>query len=488
MKRIADLDLPVHDVIEIIRGDRRALEEYIYRIYDRIGRLEKTLRGFITVRRREDVLEEALRANSEGKPLAGIPIAVKDNISTMGIRTTCASAILEDYVPPYDATVIARLRAAGAVIIGKTNMDEFAMGSTTETSYFGPSRNPWDPDRVPGGSSGGSAVVVSSYMAPAALGSDTGGSVRNPAAYTATFGYKPTYGVLSRYGLIAYASSLDQIGLITRDALDTALLLEHMAGEDPMDPTSVDLKVGGLYRRLRDIGAKRSHAKARLVIVREMWEGVEESVAREVMRAIDRLSSSGYTVEETSIPEIRYALPAYYIIAFAEASSNLARYGIPIYGLKINPENMGWEDYYSEVRSRGFGREVKRRIMLGSYILSAGYYEQYYIKALKVRRVLRDRLLPILRRGYIASPTMPIKPPRLGEAIEDPLRLYAMDIETVVPNLIGAPAVSIPAGFVDSLPVGLQLMGAPMSDQDLLEVSRSVEDIIGISNITPKTG
>ncbi len=479
---------PLREVIDAVRGDSRALEEYIYKLYERIERYEKILRGFITLRPVEQVVREALEANKLGKPLAGVPISVKDNISTEGIRTTCASAILENYVPPYDATVIKRLREAGAVVIGKTNMDEFAMGSTTETSYFGPSRNPWDPSRVPGGSSGGSGVVVSAYMAPAALGSDTGGSVRNPAAYTGVFGYKPTYGGLSRYGLIAYASSLDQIGIMARDAVDTALILEHIAGEDPKDPTSLDLGVGGIFKEISGLGEKRDLPRARLIMVGEMWEGAEPDVSREAARAVEKLSSEGFEVEEVSVGEISYSLPAYYVIAFAEASSNLSRYGVPLYGLSRDPENTSWADYYSEIRSRGFGREVKRRIMLGSYILSAGYYEQYYIKALKVRRILRDRLLPLLKKGYIASPTMPIKPPGLGEAIEDPLKLYAMDIETVIPNLIGSPAVSLVAGLASSLPVGLQLIGAPLGDRDLLLIARAAEIIIGLSNLSPQLG
>ncbi|MDT7889746.1 MAG: Asp-tRNA(Asn)/Glu-tRNA(Gln) amidotransferase subunit GatA [Desulfurococcales archaeon] len=476
---------PIHEIVDILRGDAEGISEYIYKLYERVARLDGVLRAFITLRSVEDVVKEAVESNRLGKPLAGIPIAVKDNISTMGIRTTCASKILENYVPPYDATVIERLKRSGAVVMGKTNMDEFAMGSTTENSSYGPSRNPWDPSRVPGGSSGGSAVAVSASMAPASLGSDTGGSVRNPAAFTATFGYKPTYGVLSRYGLIAYASSLDQVGLITRDSVDAALILEHIAGEDPMDPTSIDLKLAGLYERLRNMGERVDLPRARLVLIKEMWDGVDRDISREAMRAIDKLVASGFDLEEVSLPEISYALPAYYVIAFAEASSNLARYGIPIYGLNIDPEGLSWAEYYSAIRSKGFGREVKRRIMLGSYILSAGYYEEYYIKALRVRRLLRDKLLPILRRGYIASPTMPVKPPRIGEAIEDPIKLYMMDIETVIPNLIGSPAVSLVAGFTDSLPVGLQLVGPPTGDQGLLEVARASELIIGYRSLTP---
>lgn len=482
------INKPLREVIESVRNNREALAEYIYKLYERIERYEKILRGFITIRPAEEILKESLEANRLGKPLAGVPIAVKDNISTEGIRTTCASAILENYVPPYDATVVKRLKSAGAVVLGKTNLDEFAMGSTTETSYFGPSRNPWDPSRVPGGSSGGSGVAVSAYMAPIALGSDTGGSVRNPAAYTGVFGYKPTYGALSRYGLIAYASSLDQIGIMARDSVDAALLLEHVVGEDPKDPTSLDLDVRDLFREMLSLGEKKDLPRARLFIVREMWEGAEKDVSTQAMRVIEKLSSDGFEVVEISVSEVSYALPAYYVIAFAEASSNLSRYGVPLYGLSKDPENISWADYYSEIRSAGFGREVKRRIMLGSYILSAGYYEQYYIKALKVRRILRDRLMPMLRKGYIASPTMPVKPPRLGEAIEDPLKLYAMDIETVIPNLIGSPAVSLVAGFTGSLPVGLQLIGAPLGDRDLFLIARTAEIVTGLSNLGPQLG
>lgn len=466
---------PLSEILDIVRGDREALSDYIHRLYERIERVEERIRSFITLRPLEHVLREALEANRLGKPLAGIPIAVKDNISTMGIRTTCASAMLQNYVPPYDATVVKRLREAGAVIMGKTNMDEFAMGSTTETSFFGPTRNPWDLERVPGGSSGGSGAAVSAGLAPIALGSDTGGSVRNPAAFTSTFGYKPTYGGLSRYGLIAYASSLDQVGIVARSSRDVELVMEIMKGLDPRDPTSIDL----------DLRISRRSGKPVVFLVKEMWEYADKRVSREAMRALEKAFNA---LEEVSVPETGLALPAYYVIAFAEAGSNLARYGVPIYGLSRDPEGVSWREYYSEVRSRGFGREVKRRIMLGSYVLSAGYYEQYYIKALKVRRLLKEKLSPLLEKGFIASPTMPITPPRIGEAVEDPLKLYAMDLETVIPNLVGAPAISIPAGLVDSLPVGLQIMALPGMDGDLLGISAYLEEALGLRAEIPPLG
>jgi len=483
--------LTINELKEYVMNDPDFILEYVERTYDVISSIEPKVRAFITLRPREEVIREAeaiiakIKSRTAGC-LAGCLIAVKDNIVTKGMRTTCASRMLQDFVPPYNATVVERLREEDAIIIGKTNMDEFAMGSTTENSAFFSTRNPWDLTRVPGGSSGGSAAAVASLEVTASLGSDTGGSIRAPAAYTATVGLKPSYGLVSRFGLIAYANSLEQIGPICRSVSDVAVLLDVISGFDPRDSTSIKRgRQRGFYTACTE---RELESEIKVAIIREMVsDGIEAPVKTIFNSVLDKLESNGFHVEEVSVPELKYALPTYYIIATAEASSNLARYDGIRYGYHIVVEGRSWYDVYSDVRSTAFGDEVKRRILVGSFVLSAGYYDEYYLRASKVRRVIRDRLLRILSSfDVIASPTMPVLPPRFGERITDPLKLYAMDVNTVPANLSGLPAISLPAGFVGNLPVGFQLMSKMFSECELLTISKFIEDLLNIAPAIPE--
>jgi len=483
--------LTINELKEYVVNDPDFILEYVERTYDVISSIEPKVRAFITLRPREEVIREAeaiiakIKSRTAGC-LAGCLIAVKDNIVTKGMRTTCASRMLQDFVPPYNATVVERLREEDAIIIGKTNMDEFAMGSTTENSAFFSTRNPWDLTRVPGGSSGGSAAAVASLEVTASLGSDTGGSIRAPAAYTATVGLKPSYGLVSRFGLIAYANSLEQIGPICRSVSDVAVLLDVISGFDPRDSTSIKRgRQRGFYTACME---RELESEIKVAIIREMVsDGIEAPVKTIFNSVLDKLESNGFHVEEVSVPELKYALPTYYIIATAEASSNLARYDGIRYGYHIVVEGRSWYDVYSDVRSTAFGDEVKRRILVGSFVLSAGYYDEYYLRASKVRRVIRDRLLKILSSfDVIASPTMPVLPPRFGERITDPLKLYAMDVNTVPANLSGLPAISLPAGFVGNLPVGFQLMSKMFSECELLTISKFIEDLLNIAPAIPE--
>jgi aspartyl-tRNA(Asn)/glutamyl-tRNA(Gln) amidotransferase subunit A len=403
-------------------------------------------------------------------PLHGVPIALKDNLCTRDVLTTASSRILDGFVPPYDATVVRRLESAGAVIVGKTNLDEFAMGSSTENSAFGPSRNPWATDRTPGGSSGGSAVAVAARMVSAALGSDTGGSIRQPAALSGIVGLKPTYGRVSRYGLLAFASSLDQIGPLTRTAEDAALLLEVIAGADTNDSTAAVQPVPGYRSALT--GEIRG---LRVGLPRTV---LAEGVDREVLRAFDAsmraLQSHGADVIEIDLPHAQYAIPVYYLIATAEASSNLARYDGARYGLRAPlGRDATLRAMYDRTRDEGFGAEVKRRIMLGTYVLSHGYYDAYYLKAQQVRTLVRrDYEHAFERVDIVAMPTTPTPAFRLGEKTSDPIQMYLADVFTVSANLAGLPSISIPCGFSPCrLPIGLQLTGRPFDEATLLRVA-----------------
>jgi aspartyl-tRNA(Asn)/glutamyl-tRNA(Gln) amidotransferase subunit A len=414
---------------------------------------------------------DANRARFRSAPLAGVPVGLKDNICTHGVRTTASSRILETFVPPYDATVVTRLHAAGAVLVGKTNCDEFAMGSSTENSAFGPSHNPWAADRIPGGSSGGSAVAVASGMTPLSLGSETGGSIRQPAAMCGVFGLKPTYGRVSRYGLLAFGSSFDQIGPVTRTARDAAIALGVIAGADPADSTASQEAVpdytAGLTGEIRGL---RIGVPSRL-----LETGVDADILRAVRTAIDTLQARGATVVDIELPHAKYAIPVYYLVATAEASSNLARYDGVRYGLRDTQIELG--AMYSRTRERGFGAEVKRRIMLGTYVLSAGYYDAYYLKAQQVRTlILRDYAQAFERVDVVAMPTSPIPPFTLGERASDPLQMYLADIFTVSANLAGLPAVSVPCGFTaDRLPIGLQLTGRAFDEGTILRTADAYE-------------
>ncbi len=429
------------------------------------------LNAFITLAK-ENALSRAKEIDSEGYegPLSGIPVAIKDNISTKGILTTCASKILTGYVPPYDAHVIERLKDAGAVIIGKTNMDEFAMGTSTETSFYGPTKNPWDMSRVPGGSSGGSAAAVAGGEAPLALGSDTGGSVRCPASFCGVVGLKPTYGAVSRFGLIAYANSLDQIGPFATSVRDIAVLFDVIAGHDPRDSTSVKTETN--YS-----SALENNVKGLKIGVPEEYfgEGTEEKVEKVVRDAIHTLEDQGANWKEVRMPNTKYALAAYYIIAMSEASSNLARFDGMRYGLRT--EDSDWHTTFSQVRAEGFGEEVKRRILLGTYALSAGYHDKYYLKALKIRTLIKQDFERAFKDvDVLITPTMPYPAFRLGEKIDDPLSLYLADVDTVPINLAGVPSISVPCGFSGGLPIGMQIIGKHFDEATILRTAHTFEE------------
>ncbi|MFC6732459.1 Asp-tRNA(Asn)/Glu-tRNA(Gln) amidotransferase subunit GatA [Haladaptatus sp. DYSN1] len=408
------------------------------------------------------VTEETIEGDGDG-PLAGKTIAVKDNISTKGVRTTCGSAMLEDYIPPYDATVVTRLKAAGATIVGKTNMDEFGMGTTTETSAYGPTLNPLDEDRVPGGSSGGSAAAVAAGDADLALGSDTGGSIRCPAAFCGVVGIKPTYGLVSRYGLVAYANSLEQIGPIASSVEDAAGLLDVISGQDPRDATTRE-KPDVTYAD----AATGDVDGLTIGVPTELVEGADEGVVETFYDALSELEAEGATVEEVTLPSVEHAVQAYYVIAMSEASSNLARFDGVRYGISGGFEG-NWNDAYARSREEGFGDEVKRRILLGTYALSAGYHDRYYKKAQDAREWIKQDFDSAFEDvDVLASPTMPTPPFKLGESLSDPLQMYLADANTVPINLANLPAISVPAGETDGLPVGLQLIGPAFGEETII--------------------
>ena len=405
-------------------------------------------------------------------PLAGVPLAIKDVLATRGVRTTAGSKILSDFVPPYDATAVARLEAAGAIVLGKTNCDEFAMGSSNENSAYGPVRNPRDRERVPGGSSGGSAAAVAAGTAVAALGSDTGGSIRQPAAFCGVVGLKPTYGRVSRYGLIAFASSLDHVGPITKSVRDAAILLRHIAGHDPLDSTSADVPVPDYESEL-----EKPVRGLRVGVAKEYFgEGLDAEVRAAVEAAIQKLASAGCEIIPISLPHTTYAIPTYYVVATAEASANLARYDGVRYGLRAaGAITLG--EMYRRTRDEGFGAEVKRRIMLGTYALSAGYYDAYYLKAQRVRTLLaRDFATSFEQVDVIVGPTTPTTAFRLGEKSGDPLSMYLADIYTVTADLAGIPAISVPCGAdKEGLPIGVQIMGRHFEEATVLRVAQAIE-------------
>ena len=441
----------------------------------RIALLEPKLQAFLTVtgERALDAARTAdLSRRATSGPLHGIPLAIKDVISTRGVPTTCGSAILDGFVPPYNATVVERLEAAGAVSLGKLNCDEFAMGSSTETSAYKVTRNPWDLERVPGGSSGGSAAAVAAGMVPGSLGTDTGGSIRQPAALCGVSGLKPTYGRVSRYGLIAYASSLDQIGPFAWSAADLALLLGAIAGHDPRDGTSAKRAVPDYAAALT--GDLRG---LRVGVPREYFvEGMESGVAQATREAIDVLRDQGATLVELSLPHTKYALPTYYIIAPAEASTNLARYDGVRYGPREAGESM-W-DTIELTRGRRFGAEVRRRIMLGTYALSAGYYDAYYRRAQQVRTLIKaDFEQAFSQVDLLATPTSPTVAFKVGQRLDDPLAMYLSDVCTLPVNLAGVPALVVPCGFSESLPVGLQLIGRPFEEELLLRAGDAYQQV-----------
>lgn len=458
------------------RGDFSSLE-LTQALLDRIQRLDTTYNSFITLSE-EQALEQAkaadaLRAAGKATTLTGLPIAHKDLFCTHGIRTSCGSKMLDNFVSPYNATLVERLNQAGMVTLGKTNMDEFAMGSSNESSYYGAVKNPWDTDRVPGGSSGGSAAAVAARLVPATTGSDTGGSIRQPAALCGITGLKPTYGRISRYGMIAYASSFDQAGPMTRSAEDAALLLQAMAGEDPLDSTCSTQAVPDYSATLND-----SLAGLRIGLPKEYFaEGTDPQILQRVREAISEFEKLGASVKEISLPNTQLSIPAYYILAPAEASSNLSRFDGVRYGHRCSsPKDL--EDLYKRTRAEGFGPEVKRRIMVGTYALSEGFYDAYYRKAQQIRRVIQQDFVAALNEvDVIMAPVTPCSAFRLGEKNSDPVSMYMEDIFTLSLNLAGLPGISIPCGFADHLPVGLQIIGNYFAEGKLLNVAHQYQQV-----------
>lgn len=468
--------LTAHELHDLLIKKEISAIEINEAVFDRIASVEEKVGAYLN-RTRERALAQArvvdgqIRKGEKIFPFSGIPIAIKDNMCTDGITTTAGSKILSNFIPPYSATVVKKLDAAGAVMVGKTNLDEFAMGSSTENSAFFTTRNPWDTGRVPGGSSGGSAAAVAAGEAVCALGSDTGGSIRLPASFCGVVGMKPTYGAVSRFGLIAYASSLDQIGPFTRDVTDCALMLNIICGHDPFDSTSANFQApdytGFLVNDVRGmrIGVPEEY----------MAEGIDPEVRDVIGKAMALLQSLGANVEYTTLPHTEYALPTYYLIAPAEASSNLARYDGVRYGLRAE-EAEDVIDMFMKTRSQGFGSEVKRRIMLGTYVLSAGYYDAYYLKALKVRTLIKEDFDRAFEKyDLLISPVSPTTAFRIGEKTDDPLQMYLSDVCTISVNLAGIPGMSIPCGFAGGLPVGLQLMGRHFNEGALLRAAYTFE-------------
>lgn len=453
---------------------------------DRIKKFDKDVNSFITVTEEQALNEaraaDAQRSKGEAGILTGIPFAQKDIFCTQGVKTSCGSKMLDNFISPYDATVVTRFKEAGTVMLGKTNMDEFAMGSSNETSYYGPVKNPWDLQTVAGGSSGGSAAAVAGYLAPAATGTDTGGSIRQPAALCGISGIKPTYGRVSRYGMIAFASSLDQGGPLAKSSEDLALLLNVMAGFDKLDSTSVDQPVPDYTASLND-----SIEGLRIGLPKEYFgEGLDKDVEMGIQAAIKEYEKMGATFHEISLPHTSLSIPAYYVIAPAECSSNLARYDGVRFGYRCeNPVDL--EDLYKRSRSEGFGSEVQRRIMIGTYALSAGFYDAYYIKAQQIRGLIREDFVNAFKQvDVIMGPTTPTPAFKLGEKTSDPLSMYLSDIYTIAVNLAGLPGMSIPAGFVRDLPIGLQLIGNFFEESRLLNIAHRYQQVTDWHTRTPE--
>lgn len=474
-------------ISDMIKARKISVREVLEEFFGRIDEVEPRVHAYINLSREEaylavEGLEDELLRGADAGPYAGVPIAVKDVLSTRGFTTTCGSRMLEGFVPVYDATAVERIKAAGTIMLGKANMDEFAMGSSTENSYFGPTRNPWDLERVPGGSSGGSAAAVAAGEAPWALGSDTGGSIRQPAALCGIVGLKPTYGLVSRYGLVAFASSLDQVGPMARTVRDCAGLLGVIAGHDPNDSTSISAEVPDYLE-----GLTGEVKGLRAGVVKELSsEGIDADVLSLFKAGVDKLSDMGIECEEVSLPSFSYGLSAYYLIAPAEASSNLARFDGVRYGYRSPEEHEDIWEMYDRTRAAGFGQEVKRRIMLGTYALSAGYYDEYYAQAQKIRTlIVRDYGRAWQNFDVLVSPTSPSTAFKLGEKTSDPLTMYLSDICTIPVNLAGIPAISLPCGLSDGLPVGFQVMAPPLEESKLLNVAYALEREVGFEALPP---
>lgn len=469
-----------------IRKKEISCREAVEAVFGQIERNEESLNCYISLDReaalrQADAVQKKIEDGTFTGPLAGVPVAVKDNICTRGRKTTCASKILEGFVPPFDAFAVKKLEEAGCILIGKTNMDEFAMGSTTETSAFGATGNPWDPAHVPGGSSGGSAAAVAAGEAFLALGSDTGGSIRQPAGFCGVVGMKPTYGTVSRNGLIAYGSSLDQIGPLCRDVADCAALLEAVSGRDAMDSTSLGRETDFTAALSADVKGLR------IGIPRDYFtEGLDAEVRQAVLGAAQKLAQLGARVEEFDLSLVEYAIPAYYTIASAEASSNLERFDGIKYGYRT-AEYDGLHDMYKKTRSEGFGTEVKRRIMLGSFVLSSGYYDAYYLKALRVKAMIKEAFNDAFSRyDCILGPVAPAPAPKKGESLTDPIRMYLGDIYTISANLAGLPGISLPCGLSSrGLPIGVQLLADCFQEKKLISAAHAYEQARGSFPLCP---
>lgn len=476
--------LTAHELKDKLSKKEISALDIVDSIFKRIDAVENKINAFNTLTK-EAAYKKAKEVDEgkfAGKVLAGIPIAIKDNICTEGIKTTCSSKILKNYIPPYNATVVELLLQEGMIPVGKTNLDEFAMGSSTENSAFKTTKNPWNLDCVPGGSSGGSAAAVAGDESPLALGSDTGGSIRQPASYCGVVGLKPTYGRISRYGLVAFASSLDQIGPIAKDSTDAALLMNIISKYDPKDSTSKDIKVPDYTKALtNDVNGLK------IGLPKELFgEGIDEKVKEAVFEAVKVLEKRGASFKEISLPSFKYALAAYYIIAPAEASSNLARYDGVHYGIRSEkaPDLI---NMYLNSRQESFGPEVKRRIMIGTYALSSGYYDAYYLKAQKIRALIKNDFENALKDlDVIISPTAPSTAFKIGEKVSDPLSMYMSDIATIPINLAGLPAISIPCGFEGGLPIGMQIIGRPFDEETLLKISYTYESETKFHKEKPK--
>jgi aspartyl-tRNA(Asn)/glutamyl-tRNA(Gln) amidotransferase subunit A len=470
------MQLTIHEAQQLLKNKKISSVELTKACLERINKVEPKLHALVTVTD-ELALEQAKKADrliakGDAQPLSGIPVVIKDNMCTKGVRTTCSSKMLENFVPPYEATVVEKLNSSGAVTIGKANMDEFAMGSSTEHSAFFPTHNPWDLNRVPGGSSGGSAVAVAADETIYALGSDTGGSIRQPGGFCSVTGLKPTYGRVSRYGLVAFASSLDQIGPLTKDVTDCAIVLNAIAGYDNRDSTSVPQPVPDYTKCL-----KKDLKGLAIGVPKEYFvTGMQAEVETSMRAAINKLEELGAKIDwEVSLPHTPHALAVYYIIAPSEASANLARYDGVKYGFSYQKTENMWEAL-EKTRQLGFGDEVKRRIMLGTYALSAGYYDAYYLKAQKVRTLIRREFDQAFEKyDALVTPTSPTVPFKIGEKIDDPLQMYLSDVCTLPINIAGLPAISIPAGFADGLPIGMQLISKPFGEEAILRIAYAYE-------------
>ncbi len=476
------LNSSLKELAQALAGKKISSVELTQLYLDRINRLNPAINAYVSTQPERSLAQakaaDARLAAGDAGPLTGIPLAQKDIFCAEGWLTTCGSKMLANFVSPYDATVIQKFDAAGAVNLGKTNMDEFAMGSSNETSFFGPVKNPWDQSRVPGGSSGGSAAAVAARLAPAATGTDTGGSIRQPAALCNLTGLKPTYGVVSRWGMIAFASSLDQAGPMARSAEDCGLLLNAMAGFDPKDSTSLERPVEDYTRELNAPAAAKPLAGLKIGLPKEFFgEGCDAAVMAAIQAAIEQYKALGAEMVEVSLPNMKLSVPAYYVIAPAEASSNLSRFDGVRYGYRA-PEYDSLDDMYAKSRAQGFGAEVKRRILIGTYVLSHGYYDAYYLQAQRIRRLIAEGFVAAFKQcDVILGPTSPSTAFKLGDKAGDPVQMYLSDIYTIAVNLAGLPGMSLPCGFAEGLPVGLQLIGNYFDEARLLNVAHRYQQV-----------